>query len=196
MIMIGLSKKGWVAKLGLSCIYGKHFAFDQGGDRLTKKKGGIAETVTALAAPIAEACGVSLWDVRYEKEGATRFLRIILEKPDGYIDINDCERVSRALSDKLDEVDPIPDSYCLEVSSPGLDRELRRPEHFAAYLGEPVTLRLIRPLDGRREFEGVLTGYNAGQVTITCSDGELVAEQGEYAFVKAKDEIDMGGSKG
>lgn len=162
---------------------------------MAEKKGGIAALVAELALPIAKECGVLLWDVRYEKEGATRFLRVILDKADGYIGINDCERVSRALSDRLDEVDPIPDSYCLEVSSPGLERELRRPRHFKAYLGRPVILRLIRPLDGRRDFEGILSGYDAGQVTVSCEDGELIAEQGEYAFVKAKDETDMGGSQ-
>ncbi len=162
---------------------------------MAKKKGGIADAVAQLALPIAEEYGVTLWDVRYEKEGATRFLRVILDKPEGYVGIDDCERVSRALSDRLDETDPIPDSYCLEVSSPGLERELRRPGHFQAYLGRQVTLRLIRPLDGRRDFEGVLSGYDGGRVTIDCDDGELIAEQGEYAFVKAKDETDIGGSQ-
>ncbi len=157
---------------------------------MAKEKGGIAKRVYALAEPIATECGVSLWDVRYEKEGSGMFLRIILDKPDDYITIDDCENVSRALSDKLDEEDFIPDSYHLQVSSPGIDRALRTPEHFAAYLGKPVTLKLIRPFEGQREFKGTLTDYHDGEITILCEGGELTALENECAFVRSDDGFD------
>lgn len=88
-----------------------------------------------------------------------------IDKPEG-ISINDCEAVSRPLSDALDEADPIEGSYVLEVSSAGADRPLKKPAHFQRFLGAEVDVRLYRPLDGRKEYTGVLKGYDGGDVTI------------------------------
>jgi len=135
----------------------------------------VAAVVRKLALPYAQQLGLSIWDVRYEKEGGAWYLRIFIDKPGG-VGIDDCEAMSRAINRPLDELDPIRESYCLEVSSPGLNRELRRAEHFAAFSGSRVAVRLIRPLpNGTRDLTGILSGYNEGQVTLTADSGETVS---------------------
>ena len=106
--------------------------------------------------------GLRLWDVRFEKEGSGWYLRYFIDKPGG-VCIDDCERFSRAVDPLLDEADPIEQSYCLEVSSPGVERELTRPWHFEENLGRPVTARLISPRGGVREFSGTLLRYADNQ---------------------------------
>ncbi|XOQ43157.1 MAG: Ribosome maturation factor RimP [Clostridium sp.] len=137
-------------------------------------KGGVAAAVRKLALPYAQQLGLSLWDVRYEKEGGAWYLRIFIDKPGG-VGIDDCEAMSRAIDGPLDELDPIKEPYCLEVSSPGLNRELRREEHFTAFLGSRVAVRLIRPLpDGTRDLIGKLAGYADGRVKLTADSEETV----------------------
>ena len=109
----------------------------------------VTDTVAELARPYVEQAGCTLWDVEYIKEAGEWFLRVYLDK-EGGVPIDDCEAVSRPLSDALDEADPIAGSYTFEVSSAGLDRPLRRPEHFAQCMGQQVDVRLYRPVDGRR----------------------------------------------
>ena len=131
--------------------------------------------VEGIAAPIAESLGLRIWDVRYLKEGSQWYLRVFIDK-DGGVDINDCERMSRALDAPLDEADPIDGEYILEVSSPGIERELIRPEHFEAFIGADIMVKMIRPLEGiGKEFKGVLTAYDNGDVTITDHSGENTA---------------------
>ena len=110
----------------------------------------VTDTVAQLALPFVEAAGCSLWDVEYVKEAGEWFLRIYIDK-EGGISIEDCEAVSRPLSDKLDEADPIEGSYTFEVSSAGADRVLKKPEHFAQFQGSEVEVRLYRARDGRTE---------------------------------------------
>ncbi|HJB80510.1 ribosome maturation factor RimP [uncultured Flavonifractor sp.] len=130
----------------------------------------VTELVSALAAPLVEAAGCSLWDVEYVREAGQWFLRVYIDK-EGGVSINDCEAVSRPLSDALDEADPIEGSYVLEVSSAGADRPLKKPEHFAAFLGTEVEVRLYRAVDGRKDHVGVLSGYENGDVTIETAAG-------------------------
>ena len=125
----------------------------------------VTEMAAQLAQPFVEAAGCSLWDVEYVKEAGEWYLRFYIDK-DGGVSINDCEAVSRPLSDALDEADPIEGSYVLEVSSAGADRPLKKPAHFQRFLGAEVDVRLYRPLDGRKEYTGVLKGYDGGDVTI------------------------------
>ncbi|MBP3396428.1 MAG: ribosome maturation factor RimP [Clostridia bacterium] len=126
----------------------------------------IAETVAALAAPIAEELGLSIWDVEFVKEGARRVLRITIDHEDG-ITIEDCERMHRAIDPVLDEADPIETAYDLEVSSPGIERELRTAAHIDACVGEEVELRLFAPLEGKKSFGGILVGRSpAGEVLL------------------------------
>lgn len=136
-----------------------------------KNKGGItAASVTALAEPIAKELGLSIWDVRYVKEGASWYLRIFIDK-EGGVDLNDCERMSRAVDKPLDELDPIDQSYFLEISSPGIERELTRPEHFEKMAGREVCVSFFRPIDGMKEIIGTLVGLRDGSIVLTDLDG-------------------------
>lgn len=136
-----------------------------------KKPGGnIAAVCRELAQPAAEQLGLFLWDVRFVKEGTDWFLRIIIDKPNG-VTINDCVDMTHLMNPILDKADPISQSYCLEVMSPGIERELTRPEHFAAYEGELINVKLIRPDEnGEREIVGVLLGEGDGAVTLQTDE--------------------------
>ncbi|HIY08813.1 MAG TPA: ribosome maturation factor RimP [Firmicutes bacterium] len=159
-----------------------------------KKKNTVA-ICEELAAPVAREMGLELWDVRFEKEGSGWYLRYFLDK-EGGVTIDDCERFSRAVDPLLDQADPIEQSYCLEVSSPGVERELVKPAHFARYLGSPVRLRLIRPVDGVREFEGILTGYENDTVTLDLGEEmEMQAARSETAYVRLIDDYSYGGEE-
>ena len=138
------------------------------------------DTVEALARPIVEEKGCTLWDVEYVKEAGVWYLRLYIDK-EGGVSIDDCEAVSRPVSDLLDQADPIEGSYTFEVSSAGADRALKRPEHFAAFMGSEVELRLYRPRDGRKDWVGTLSAYADGDVTITAPQGELTFEKKDIA---------------
>ena len=155
---------------------------------VSKGKNTVA-TVEELARPIAEGLGLRIWDVRYLKEGSQWYLRIFIDK-DGGVDINDCENMSRAIDGPLDEADPIDGEYILEVSSPGVERELIRPEHFEEFVGADIMVRMIRPLEGiGKEFKGVLTAYGDGMVTITDHSGEntVTRNKKDAAYIKLDD---------
>ena len=143
----------------------------------------VTEVTAALAAPIAEANGCTLWDVEYVREAGTWFLRVYIDK-EGGVSIDDCEAVSRPLSDALDEADPIEGSYTLEVSSAGADRPLKRPEHFAAFLGAEVEIRLCRPVDGRKDHVGLLRRYQDGEVTVETAGAEKTFSKKDVAQVR------------
>ncbi|MBQ7338173.1 MAG: ribosome maturation factor RimP [Clostridia bacterium] len=126
---------------------------------MANKKGGIAAVVRGLAEPLAERLGYVLWDVEYVREGADYYLRITLDSENG-ITLDDCETFSRAIDPLLDEADPISDAYHLEVSSPGIERELKTAEHIAACTGWDVEAKLFTPIDGQRVVKGVLLGMD------------------------------------
>lgn len=133
----------------------------------------MALSVWRLAEPIAAELGLSIWDVRFVKEGAYHYLRITIDKPEG-VDMDDCERMSRAVNGPLDALDPIDCEYCLEVCSPGIERELTRPEHFAAYIGAVLNVRLIRPLEnGQKELVAILHSYEDNVMELETQDGEF-----------------------
>lgn len=156
------------------------------------KKGGSGGNVVAvcraLAEPLAEQAGVSIWDVRFVKEGADWFLRIIIDKEEG-VTINDCVEMTHLLNPVLDEADPIAQSYCLEVMSPGIERELTRPEHFEAYEGLPITVKLYRPDEsGQREFVGLLLSHTDDALVIEDeNEQERTFSRKEIAAVHAVD---------
>ena len=143
----------------------------------------VTDIAAQLALPIVEENGCSLWDVEYVKEAGEWYLRLYIDK-EGGISIDDCEAVSRAVSDALDEADPIQGSYTFEVSSAGADRALKRPEHFVACMGQEVQVRLYRPREGRKEFVGVLTGYEAGTVTLEIAGEQVPFDEKEAAQVR------------
>ena len=143
----------------------------------------VTEVAAGLALPIVEQNGCTLWDVEYVKEAGDWYLRLYIDK-EGGVSIDDCEAVSRAVSDALDAADPIEGSYIFEVSSAGADRPLKKPEHFAAMMGREVEVRLYRAREGRKEFTGVLSGYEDGAVTIDCSGQPLRFEKPDVAQVR------------
>lgn len=143
----------------------------------------VTDAVAALALPVVEGAGCTLWDVEYVKEAGTWFLRIYIDKEDG-VSIDDCEAVSRPLSDLLDEADPIEGSYTFEVSSAGADRALKKPEHFVRFQGSEVELKLYRPRDGRKEFVGLLKSYADGDVTLDVNGEAAVFTKKEIALVR------------
>lgn len=119
----------------------------------------IESKVEILLKPIITNLGYDLYDVRYEKEGKDYYLRIIIDKPEG-IDINDCETVNNAINDILDEADYIKDQYFLEVSSPGLERVLRKDKHFISQIGNEISVKLFKPIEKKKEFIGILENFN------------------------------------
>lgn len=127
--------------------------------------------VRSIAEPIAKSLGLEIWDVRFQKEGSQWYLRIFIDK-DGGVSIDDCVDMTHALSDPLDEADPVEQAYCLEVSSPGVERELIKPEHFERFIGAKVMIKTIRPVEGKRDFKGVLDSFDGTTVTITDEEGE------------------------
>lgn len=148
------------------------------------KKVPTVQTAARLAQPVLEKLGLTLWDVRFEKEGSLWYLRYYLDK-EGGITIDDCEAFSRAVDKLLDEADPIDQSYTLEVSSPGVERELTRDWHYAASIGQILTVRLIRPVEGVRDFVGELTGYEDGKLTLLIDeDLEMTLERTEASHVR------------
>ncbi len=154
----------------------------------------IIQTVWEIAEPIAKKAGVSLWDVQYVKEGSSYFLRIIIDKEDGDVSINECEEVSRGIDPILDEVDPIDDSYYLEVWSAGLQRQLTRDFHFEKNMGKPVIIGLFRELNGEKEPVMTLTGYDGKTITATDQNGDShTFTLSSLRFVKQNDDIDFGG---
>ena len=148
----------------------------------------ISEQVWSFAEPLVEACGCSLWDVEYVREGGEWFLRLYIDK-DGGVDINDCEAVSRAVDPVLDEKDPIPESYRFEVCSAGLERVLKRPSDFERFLGAAVLVKLYKPREGQKEFAAVLKSYDKGDVTVTLGDRELTFPKADVALVRLRVEF-------
>ncbi len=123
-----------------------------------------------LLAPIVQEGGYEVVDVEYVREGGNRYLRAYIDKPGG-ITVDDCEAVSRLLSDRLDEEDFIEESYILEVSSPGLGRPLRKEKDYIRNMGELIEIRTFRPIDKQKDFCGVLRAYDSDTVTIEEEDG-------------------------
>ena len=149
----------------------------------------VTEIVAEFAKPIVEQHGCQLWDVEYVREGSERFLRLYLDKPDGTVDINDCEAISRAVDPILDEKDPIAESYHFEVCSAGLERALKRPSDFERFMGSPIMVKLYRPRNGLKEIPGILRGYEEGRVTVEAGKETITFEKSELALVRLRVEF-------
>ena len=137
----------------------------------------------ALLEPIVEELGFELVDVEYVKEAGNWYLRGYIDKPGG-ITVNDCETVSRAFSDKLDENDFIEDSYIMEISSPGLDRPLKKDKDFERNMGKLVEIRTYRPIEKQKEFCGILTAYDSNSVTIDEDGTERTFDKKDIALIR------------
>lgn len=149
----------------------------------------IVARVEELVRPLCEQSGVSLWDVEFEKEGGQYMLTVTVDHPDG-VNIDQCEQISRALDPMLDEkeFDSMP-SYTLCVSSAGLSRRLKKPEHFAAFLGHPVEIGFYKPVNGAKQVEGTLVAYENGNVTLETGGQRTVYEPADIAAVRLAVEI-------
>ena len=143
----------------------------------------IAATVLTLVSPIADEMGYYLWDVEFVKEGADKYLRITIDNEEG-ITIEDCERFHRAIDPVLDEADPISEAYILEVSSPGIERELKTEAHINACEGWDEEVKLYAPRNGSKSFKGVLCGYDEdGNIVIECGEEKIAFKPQDVAKI-------------
>ncbi|MBP5384526.1 MAG: ribosome maturation factor RimP [Lachnospiraceae bacterium] len=136
-----------------------------------------------LLLPVLEALHFELWDVEYVKEGSEYYLRAYIDK-EGGITIDDCVTVSRQLSDLLDEADFIPDAYILEVSSPGLGRKLVKDRDFDRSIGKSVDLKTYKPVDGVKEFTGILRSYDRERIVVETNGQDTPFQRSDVAVVK------------
>lgn len=146
--------------------------------------------VRELARPLCEDLGLFLWDVKLEKEGANRYLRVYIDC-DGGVGIDDCEALHRPLDKLLDEYDPVPGSYVFEVCSPGLGRKLERPEHFEVCMGDPVKIGFYTDRGGSKELFGILDGYDGSSVTVDANGHKESFALSECRFVRLDDDRDL-----
>ena len=157
---------------------------------MKKSNGGVVGAVTKIAEPLAEELGYFLWDVEYGKEGADMYLRITIDSEEG-IDIDDCEKMHRAIDPLLDEADPIEGAYHLEISSPGIERELKTDLHITACEGWDVEVRLYAPIDGAKSYLGVLLGLDdEGCVAIDCNGTERRFARAQIASLRTRYDFD------
>ena len=151
---------------------------------MKKGNGGVVGAVRAIAAPLAEELGYFLWDVEYVKEGADMYLRITIDSEEG-INIEDCEKMHRAIDPLLDEADPIEGAYHLEISSPGIERDLKSDMQINACEGWDVEVRLYAPIDGAKSYLGVLVGTDEnGDVVIDCNGTQRTFARASVASLK------------
>lgn len=143
----------------------------------------IKSTVESMVKPFLDENGFELVDIEYVKEGSNWFLRVYVDK-EGGIDIDDCGRVSEFLSDKLDENDPIPVAYFLEVSSPGAERPLKKPADFVKAVGKNVFVTTYEPVEGKKEFEGILASYENETLTITVGKKSITIPGAKLASAR------------
>ena len=147
------------------------------------KKEVYEQKAEAILLPIMEKYGFELWDVEYVKEGSNWYLRAYIDKPGGIM-INDCETVSRELSDILDAQDFIEDAYILEVSSPGLGRPLKKEKDYNRSMGKELEIRTYRAINREKEFYGILKSYDENSVTIENEDGEQTFQKSDIALIR------------
>jgi ribosome maturation factor RimP len=150
----------------------------------------IADQIRQILIPILESMGLTLWDMEFHKQGPQWLLRIFIERESGGITLNDCETVNRDLGAALDVEDIISHAYTLEVSSPGLDRTLSKPQHFARFTGSRVKVKTFQPINGQKVFRGTLLGMVEGMVSVELETG-VVLEIPLNGITKASLEVEF-----
>lgn len=145
----------------------------------------IEEKVEYLLQSKINELGFELYDVEYAKEGKNYFLRIFIDK-EGGINLSDCEKVNNGIMDLLDEADYIKEQYFLEVSSPGIERRLRKASHFNNAMGEEIGINLFKPLDKKKIIQGILIGYDEETITMTYQNDEISIQKKDIANIKTK----------
>ncbi|PKM48711.1 MAG: ribosome maturation factor RimP [Firmicutes bacterium HGW-Firmicutes-6] len=144
-----------------------------------------------LTTPVVESLGYELTDLTFEKQGKDWCLTLFIDSETG-ISLDDCEIVSRQIGELLDETDPIEQSYFLEVSSPGMDRPLKKEKHFLSNLDKKIAIHLFAPLDGKKDIEGVLKSYTAAELTLELETGEMLTlENSKIAKANRLDELNF-----
>lgn len=144
----------------------------------------IEEKVEKLIQKPIEDLGYSLYDVQYVKEGQNYFLRVFIEKEDGTIDLNDCEKVNNGINDILDTADYIKEQYFLEVSSTGIEKVLRKDKHLQSHLGEIVEVNLFKPVEGQKEFIGTLEGFDENNITLKLENNNIILLRKDISLIK------------
>ena len=145
----------------------------------------IEERVENLVEPKIKELGYNLYDVQYDKEGKDYFLRIFIDKPEG-IDLNDCEKVNDGINSLLDEADYIKEQYFLEVSSPGIERVLRKDSHLQSAIGKEIEIKLFKPLNNKKEYVGILEKFDEENIVIMQENEELQIDRKNISLMKEK----------
>ena len=159
---------------------------------MAKEKGGSkVMKVHSLVAPILEEMGFSIWDVRFEKEGPDYFLKILIDPKEGTMDMDMCEKASRAINPIIDEADPIPESYYMEVGSPGLGRKLTKQEHYDILKGNEILVHLIRAQDGVRDVVGILKEKTADKIIVVAEEKEILIDVKNVSYTKLNDDANL-----
>lgn len=143
----------------------------------------VEEKVESLLTTTINNLGYELYDVEYAKEGKDYFLRIFIDKPEG-IDLNDCEKVNNSINDLLDEADYIKEQYFLEVSSPGIERTLRKDKHLQANIGNLVEVKLFKPIDKQKVIQGILKDFNKEVLILETNDKNIEIERKNISIIK------------
>ena len=143
----------------------------------------VEESVYTAISPIVTDLGFSIYDVEYLKEGSNWYLRIYIDKEEG-ISIEDCEIVSRAIDPVIDELNPIKTPYSLEVSSPGIERTLRKPEHFNKYKDSEIEVSLFKPIDGSKKIKCILKEYNGEKISVNYQNNDMDIDLKDISVVK------------
>lgn len=144
----------------------------------------IEEKIENRVSPIIKELGYDLYDVQYAKEGKDYFLRIFIEKENGEIDLDDCEKVNNAITDVLDEDDYIKEQYFLEVSSTGVEKMIRKEKHLQENVGNLITIKLFKPVDGEKEYVGKLKEFNNDTLTIELEESDVELERKNISLIK------------
>lgn len=144
----------------------------------------IEQIIYDMAEPVASAHDCYIYDVEYVKEGGAHYLRVFTDKPEGGIFIDECEVISREISELLDKNDPIKENYFLEVASPGIERKLRQAEHFEKYMGELVNIGLYKAINDSKVLHGRLAGYNDKIISVETENQTVDIPQKETTYVK------------
>ena len=154
----------------------------------SSKSNSITETVHQIAEPIEKNLGLELWNIKFVKEGPNRYLRVFIDKPGG-VTLDDCEEMSRALDEPLDTYDPVPYSYCLEVCSPGIERELLNDYHLNKYINHKIKIKLIRQIANQKNFEGMLKSFDKNSISIENEKTKetLTLERKNISHINLKD---------
>ncbi|QAA33212.1 ribosome maturation factor RimP [Clostridium manihotivorum] len=152
------------------------------------KKDALLENLNNLCKPIVDELGYELYYVEFVKENNEFYLRIYIDKPEG-ISLEDCEKVSRRMSDMLDEKDPITDPYYLEVSSPGLNRQLFTEEHYNRYVGSEVFVKFAKSISGKKNIKGILTEVTEDALVITENSEQFTVPKDKVKSVNIEGEI-------